>query len=127
MSWDIEYTVEIDFKNQGIKAGNVTPFYNGAPKEQVEIEDDGTAVINLIKNSKKTQQLKVVVSEGQAVIDLTQDESRPQFSGGGVLEVEVRSLEIPKQVVVGEDGEEKSRVEVTEDGNVRDSSCCNII
>lgn len=126
MSWDIEYTVEIDFRNQRITSGKITPYYNGVPKDGVEIDDDGTAMINIIKDKKESQKLKVVLDQGQAIIDLKLDESKPQFSGGGSLVVEVRSLEIPKQVIIGDDGEEKS-IYVDENGVVRDSNCCCLI
>lgn len=126
MSWDIEYTIEINFKNQGIKSGNITPYYNGVAKDQTEIDDDCTAVINLIKDKKQSQTLKIVLNEGQALIDLNLENSKPEFSGGGVLEVEVSSLEIPKQVMIGDDGEEKSVV-LDENGNVRNTNCCTLI
>lgn len=126
MSWDIEYTIEIDFKNQGIKYGKLTPYYNGMPKDQVDIDEDGTVIINLIKDKKEQQQLKIVLTEGQAIIDLTKEQSNPDFSGGGKLEVEVREMEIPKQVLIGGDGEEKSFV-VDENGKVRDQTCCILI
>lgn len=126
MSWDIEYSIEIDFRNQGLASGRITPYYNGVPKDIVQIDEDGTAMINIIKDKKEAQKLKIVMDQGQAIIDLNMDESKPQFSGGGNLVVEVRSLEIPKQVIIGEDGEEKSMV-VDENGVVRDSNCCCLI
>ena len=95
MKYDIEYQVIISFRYQGLKNTKFDAFYNYQKVGVGEIDKNYSSEFNFMKEKGFAQKLRVVASTGESTIDLTQRNSQPVYSGGGVLTVEVNEVELP--------------------------------